>query len=156
MELVEPHSTVLVLNASFEPLRFTNGRRAIVLLLKERARFITKRVIRLVNYVRVPFNSGKDSYPTRSSIYKRDDHECQYCGSTHNLTIDHVIPRSKGGKDEWTNLVACCTKCNLKKGDKLLSETNMTLKKVPSAPFNRVYLDLEKSSVQEWKEYIIG
>lgn len=156
MELVEPHSTILVLNSSYEPLHFTNWKRAIVLLFKEKAKLITKRVIRLVSYVRIPFNQGRDSYPTRALIYKRDDHECQYCGSKKDLTIDHIIPRSKGGQDTWENLVACCYKCNLKKGNKLLSEINMTLKRNPEAPFNRVHLDLQKSHVSEWKEYVIG
>jgi len=156
MELVEPYSTVLVLNSSYEPLQFTNWKRAIVLLFKEKARLITKRVIRLVNYVHIPFHMGRGSYPTRALIYKRDDHECQYCGSDKDLTLDHVIPRSKGGRETWENLVACCTKCNLKKGNKLLSETNMTLKKEPVAPFNRVYLDVQKSGVTEWIEYVMG
>ena len=156
MELVEPHSTILVLNSSYEPLHFTNWKRAIVLLFKEKARLITKRVIRLVNYVRIPYHLAKGSYPTRASIYKRDDHECQYCGSEKDLTLDHVIPRSKGGQDTWENLVTCCTKCNLKKGNKLLSESNMTLKKTPTAPFNKVHLDVQKSGVSEWKEYVMG
>jgi 5-methylcytosine-specific restriction endonuclease McrA len=156
MELVEPHSTILVLNSSYEPLHFTNWKRAIVLLFKEKAKLITKRVIRLVSYVRIPFNQGKSSYPSRSLIYKRDDYECQYCRSEKNLTIDHVIPRSRGGQDTWENLVACCSKCNLKKGNLLLSETSMTLKKKPEAPFNRVYLDLQKSRISEWKDYVIG
>jgi hypothetical protein len=156
MESIEPHSTILVLYSSYEPLHFTNWKRAIVLLFKDKARLITKRVIRLVSYVKIPFNRGKDSYPTRALIYKRDDHECQYCGSKKDLTIDHVIPRSRGGQDTWENLVACCTKCNLKKGNHFLSETNMILKKNPEAPFNRVYLDLQKSRVSEWKEYVIG
>jgi hypothetical protein len=156
MELVEPHSTILVLNSSYEPLHFTNWKRAIVLLFKEKARLITKRVIRLVNYVNLPFHLGKGSFPTRALIYKRDDYECQYCGSEKDLTLDHVIPRSKGGRETWENLVACCAKCNLKKGSKLLSETNMTLKKQPTAPFNRVYLDVQKSGVSEWTEYVMG
>lgn len=156
MESIEPHSVILVLNSSYEPLHFTNWKRAINLLFKEKARFISKRVIRLVNYVRIPFNYGRDSYPTRALIYKRDDHECQYCGSKKDLTIDHVIPRSKGGQDTWENLVACCTKCNLKKGNQMLSETSMTLNRKPVAPFNRIYLGLQKSRISEWQEYVIA
>ena len=156
MESVEPNSTVLVLNSSYEPLHFTNWKRAVILLFKEKAKLITKRVIRLVSYVRIPFNIGGNTFPTRNLVYKRDDHECQYCGSKKDLTIDHVIPRSRGGQDTWENLVACCIKCNIKKGNKLLSETTMVLKKKPTAPLNRVYLDLQKSKVSEWKEYVIG
>lgn len=154
MEFVEPHSIILVLNSSYEPLHFTNWKRAVVLLFKEKAKLITKRVIRLIEYVRIPFN--RNSFPSRALVYKRDDYECQYCGSKQDLTIDHVIPRSKGGQDIWENLVACCIKCNLKKGNKLLSETNMKLKRPPSKPLNRVYLDLEKSRVSEWREYIFS
>lgn len=156
MEFVEPYSTILVLNSSFEPLHFTSWKRAVVLLFKEKARLITKRVIRLVNYVRIPFLRGKDCFPTRNLIYKRDDYECQYCGSKKDLTIDHVVPKSKGGKDTWENLVTCCYKCNLKKGNRNLVETGMSLDKEPTAPFNKVYLDLEKSKVTEWQEYVIG
>ncbi len=154
MEIVEPHSTILVLNSSYEPIHFTNWKRAIVLLFKEKAKLITKRIIRLVNYVKLPFTHGKTDYPTRSMIYKRDDNECQYCGSKTNLTIDHVIPRSRGGEDTWENLVTCCASCNSKKGNLLLKETNMALKKIPHAPFSKVVLDLQKSRVAEWKEYI--
>ena len=154
MELVEPHSTILVLNSSYEPLHFTNWKRAIVLLFKQKAKLISKRIIRLVNYVKIPFSHGKNNYPTRALIYKRDDYECQYCGSKKDLTLDHVIPRSKGGKDTWENLVACCNTCNLKKGDKLLKETNMTLRSIPQAPFSRVILDIQKNKVDEWKEYV--
>lgn len=156
MEFVEPHTTILVLNSSYEPLHFTNWKRAVILLFKEKAKMITKRVIRLVNYVRIPFTRNRDTSPTRSLIYKRDDHECQYCGSKKELTIDHIIPRSRGGKDTWENLVACCYKCNIKKGNLLLNETNMTLRSIPHAPLNNVYLDLKKSAVSEWKEYVIG
>jgi 5-methylcytosine-specific restriction endonuclease McrA len=106
--------------------------------------------------VRIPYHLAKNAYPTRASIYKRDDHECQYCGSEKDLTLDHVIPRSKGGQDTWDNLVTCCSKCNLKKGNKLLSESNMILRKTPSAPFNKVHLDVQKSGVSEWKEYVMG
>jgi 5-methylcytosine-specific restriction endonuclease McrA len=154
MELVEPHSTILVLNSSYEPLHFTNWKRAIVLLFKQKAKLISKRIIRLVNYVKIPFSYGRSDYPTRALIYKRDDYECQYCESKNDLTIDHIIPRSKGGKDTWDNLVACCTSCNLKKGNKLLKETNMILKSIPQAPISRVILDIQKTKVSEWKDYL--
>lgn len=154
MELVEPHSIVLVLNSSYEPLHFTNWKRAIILLFKQKAKLISKRIIRLVNYVNIPFSYGRTNYPTRALIYKRDDYECQYCGSKYDLTIDHVIPRSKGGDDTWENLVACCSSCNLKKGDKLLKETTMVLRKIPEAPISKVILDLQKTKVSGWKDYL--
>jgi len=156
MEYIEPYTTILVLNSSYEPIQFTNWKRAVVLCFKQKAKVISKRIIRLINYVKIPFTSQSYHYPTRNLIYKRDDYECQYCGSRQNLTIDHVIPKSKGGEDTWNNLVACCAKCNVKKGDKLLKELDMSLKKDPKAPFSKVMLDLEKSKVTEWKEFVYG
>ena len=152
MELVEVNSTILVLNSSYEPLHFTSWKRAIVLLFKNKAKYISKRVIRLVNYVRLPFT--KVIHPTRSLIYKRDDHQCQYCGSTEDLTLDHIIPKSKGGGDTWDNLVTCCIKCNSKKGNKYLKETDLVLRNKPTIPFNKTLLDVQKSKISEWKEYL--
>jgi 5-methylcytosine-specific restriction endonuclease McrA len=71
--------------------------------------------------------------PTRQAILKRDAHQCQYCGATKDLTMDHLIPRSKGGQDSWENLVTACYTCNNKKGDKLLQDTSLKLKKSPQA-----------------------
>ena len=124
---VQSNSTILVLNSSYEPLHFTDWKRAVILLFKDKAKLINKRIIRLVKYVRIPFSSGFREYPKRKMIYKRDHYTCQYCGSIKDLTIDHVIPKSKGGTNKWNNLVTCCRKCNLKKGNKFLSETNMTV-----------------------------
>ena len=92
--------------------------------------------------------------PSRSSIYKRDDHKCQYCGSTRSLTIDHIIPKSKGGQDTWENLVVGGCSCNTKKGDKFLEQTAMKLLKTPKKPTNNIEFTLVKSNVQEWQEYI--
>ena len=91
--------------------------------------------------------------PTRSMIYKRDRNSCQYCGVTTRLTIDHVIPRSKGGEDTWDNLVVACSSCNVKKSDKMLEQTNLKLRKMPRAPYSTVAIDLAESSVDEWREY---
>ena len=154
MEIVEPHSTILVLNSSYEPLHFTNWKRAIILLFKEKAKLISKRVIRLVNYVIIPFSRMNNMYPTKNLIYKRDKNKCQYCGSTKSLTIDHVIPRSRGGKDTWENLVVACSLCNIKKGDKMLEHTGMKLSSTPKAPISKVLIDLTDSKVPEWKEFI--
>lgn len=151
--MIEPHSTILVLNSSYEPLHFTNWKRAVILLFKEKAKAISKRVIRLVNYVKLKFKNNK-LYPSRSLIFKRDDYECQYCGTKKDLTLDHIIPKSKSGQDTWENLVACCTPCNLKKGNKFIHETDMKLKSIPKAPFSAVLLDLQKSKVKEWKEFL--
>jgi hypothetical protein len=153
MESIQSHSTILVLNSSYEPLHFTNWKRAVILLFKEKAKVISKRVIRLVNYVIIPFRRMTNMYPTRNLIYKRDKNKCQYCGSTKSLTIDHVIPKSKGGQDTWENLVVACAPCNVKKGDKLLEQTNMKLVRTPRAPVSKVLMDLENSNQEEWKEF---
>ena len=116
---IEPHQTILVLNASYEPINFTNWKRAIVLLMKNKAQALGKRVIRLVNYIKLPYEKLMQNKPSRAMIYKRDGHKCQYCGSTKNLTIDHIIPRSRGGEDTWENLVVACNPCNTRKSDKI-------------------------------------
>ena len=155
MKFVEPYSTILVLNSSYEPLHFTNWKRAIILLFKEKAKLISKRVIRLVNYVRIPFMRFADQTPTRNMIYKRDGYSCQYCGSTRDLTIDHVIPRSKGGQDTWENLVAACKNCNQVKGEKTPEEANMPLLKKPKRP-NRIHYfqRLVRKKQADWRPYL--
>ena len=87
-------------------------------------------------------------------IYKRDDHTCQYCGSTKRLTIDHVLPKCRGGEDTWENMVVACSSCNTKKGSRLLDQTGMKLAKPPRPPANKILLALDKSNVVEWKNYI--
>ena len=149
-----PHQTVLVLNASYEPINFTQWKRAVVLLLKEKAQVLSSRVIRLIDYVKIPLNRIMIQKPTRALIYQRDDHTCQYCGSQKKLTVDHVIPRSRGGQDTWENMVVACSPCNVKKGNTLLEQTGMKLKRVPKAMENKITLKLNKSNVTEWKSYI--
>lgn len=107
-----------------------------------------------MNYVIIPFRRMNNLYPTRGLIYKRDKNKCQYCGSTKSLTIDHVIPKSKGGEDTWENLVVACSSCNVKKGDKLLEQTNMKLAKTPRAPLSKILMDLENTSNEEWIDYV--
>jgi 5-methylcytosine-specific restriction endonuclease McrA len=152
--LIEPNKTILVLNASYEPINFTNWKRAIVLLLKEKAQRLSSRVIRLVNYIKLPIEKIMANKPSRHMIYKRDDHMCQYCGSFKELTIDHVIPRSRGGVDSWENMVVACMPCNTHKGDKTPEEWGRPLYRKPKAPFNKMTLALNKSNVSEWKEYV--
>jgi 5-methylcytosine-specific restriction endonuclease McrA len=150
---LEPNQTILVLNASYEPLNFTNWRRAVVLLIKNKAQALGKRVIRLVNYIKIPYKKLMQNKPSRAMIYKRDGHKCQYCGSTRNLTIDHIFPTSKGGDNTWENLVVACMPCNTRKGDKLLEETNLTLDTTPKKPFNKMLFSLDRADVPEWKKY---
>lgn len=150
---IEPNQTILVLNASYEPLSFCNWRRAVVLLMKNKAKALGKRVIRLVNYIKIPYSKLMDTKPSRTMIYKRDGHKCQYCGSTKQLTIDHIIPRSRGGEDTWENLVVACMPCNTKKSNKLLEETNLTLRSIPKQPINKMLFALDRSTDPEWKQY---
>ena len=124
---------VLVLNATYEPINVCSVRRAVVLLLKEKAELLERGrwelhsesstlarpvVIRLVSYVRVPRDAHRRKI-TRRAVFARDGWACQYCGSRSNLTVDHVIPRSKGGSSSWENIVASCAPCNRRKGDRL-------------------------------------
>jgi 5-methylcytosine-specific restriction endonuclease McrA len=87
-------------------------------------------------------------------IYKRDNYTCQYCGATKHLTIDHVVPKSKGGGDTYFNLVVACSKCNIKKSDKFLEQTDMKLLKKPRAPKNKIEFSLWGSDNLEWSSYI--
>jgi len=140
---------VLVLNASFEPLSLVSIRRAIVLLLREKAELleVTQQmlhscnhslpvplVIRLVHYVRLPHRKVPS---TRTAIMLRDAYTCQYCGESpgHDyLTVDHVTPRSRGGSHEWHNLVTACKCCNQKKGSLTPEEAGMQLIRRPFEP----------------------
>jgi len=151
---ISSDSQVLVLNASYEPINLTNWKRAIVLVLKQKAQVLSGKVIRLLNYITIPFNTFSRIKPSRDMIYKRDKHKCQYCGATKRLTIDHVIPKSKGGDDSWENLVVACSSCNTKKSNKLLEHCGMKLMKRPLAPTSKVSLALMYSNVEEWKEYV--
>lgn len=161
---------VLVLNASYEPLNITSWRRAIVLLLKGKAEQVEHNgkliysecplptVIRLRHYVRVPY---KEIPLTRRNILHRDGHSCQYCGySGDELTLDHVIPRSRGGGETWENLVTACVRCNVRKGNRTPDESKMPLFKNPRRPYSSLYFEVSKHLKsglhQEWQKYVIG
>lgn len=140
---------VLVLNASYEPLSLVSIRRAVVLIMREKAEPVAATaqrlrsanmtmaaplVIRLVHYVRLPHRKVP---PTRAAIMLRDAYSCQYCGTTPgrgSLTVDHVIPRSRGGTHDWFNLVAACKACNQKKGSSTPEEAMMKLMRRPYEP----------------------
>lgn len=147
---------VLLLNANYEPLNICNIRRAVTLLILEKAEVIhaadsivltgegtfnVPSVVRMRYQVKRPLPQLRLS---RHSILARDNYCCQYCGATKDLTIDHVIPRWTGGPHTWENLVACCRKCNLKKGDKTPQQANMKLKRQPKRPHYVPYLSLQK------------
>src|SRR5579864_1923960 len=166
------HQPVLVLNASYEPINVCAARRAIVLVLKgvamteeENGHFlhaarIAIRVpsgIRLLEYRRIPHQTRALS---RKNILLRDRNTCQYCGSALNaaeLTLDHVIPRSRGGTSTWENLVACCHSCNRTKGNHMPHEVNMKPLREPR-PFNlhtsRHIMRLMGHSDAKWRKYL--
>lgn len=139
---------VLLLNATFEPLTALPLRRAIVLVVCGKAEIVhddsagmvlhsaratvsIPSVIRLSSFVRVPYRGRVPL--TRAALMHRDRYRCAYCGGRAE-TIDHVLPRSRGGPHTWTNCVACCAKCNHRKADRLLSELGWRLRTVPRVP----------------------
>ncbi len=147
---------VLVLNATHLPINITSWRRAMVLLYKGKAlgiefngamindKFRLPEIIKLSQYVPLPYI---EVVLSRKNIYLRDNHTCQYCGKTGgNLTIDHVIPKSKGGKETWDNMVVCCAKCNNRKGDSTLKEAGIKLKFNPYKPPSSLYLHMTRLS----------
>ena len=154
VDLIIPHKETLVLNSDFNPITFASWRRSVVLIIKGKAKVVSPRVIRLVNYIRLPPAKLLAGKPSKKAILKRDHHTCQYCGSFKSLTVDHIIPTSKGGKDVWANLVAACRSCNERKGDLTLKESGMILYSKPQPPFNRVSLIIKTSNVTEWKTYL--
>lgn len=166
------NSRVLVLNASYEPINVCTARRAIVLILKgvalaeeitsqwvHSARFSMPMpsVIRLVEYIHIPFERKSLS---RKNILLRDHNTCQYCGQTFSpqeLTLDHVIPRSRGGESTWDNLVTCCRSCNHRKGDRSPEEAGMRLLKRPQAynlHVNRQIIRYLGRADQAWRKYL--
>jgi len=123
--------TILVLNATYEPLNHTTWKRARILVLKGKAHVESSRTIRLKKYVKVPVRPGAVTRPTRALILKRDEHVCQYCEyKGPKLTIDHVIPKSRGGEDTWQNLVTSCLECNNCKDNRTPEEWAKDLKRV--------------------------
>lgn len=154
MPKIQPNSSVLVLNSSYTPLHITSWKRAIVLILKEKAQFISSTVIRLFHYVRIPISKMTLRKPTKSMIYLRDGYKCCYCNSSRNLTLDHVIPKSRGGDSSFSNLVVCCSSCNTKKANRLLEQTGMKLLRKPRAPHNPVFLHLKNHRNPEWSQYV--
>jgi 5-methylcytosine-specific restriction endonuclease McrA len=164
-------SSVLVLNATYEPLNVVSVRRAILLLLKDKAEileaseqrvraanfsFPVPLVIRLVYYVRVPHRL---SIPlTRRTVLIRDNYTCQYCGCQPpkaELTIDHIMPRVRGGITSWDNVVCACKPCNLRKGGRTPEEVNMHLRSQPGRPkYVAMVLFSEVATHGAWHKYI--
>ena len=159
---------VLVLNSTYEPLNVCSARRALVLLLKEKAEVVEAstsayrserivltlpHVIRLRTYIHVPRRNG--ARLTRRAVFARDRHRCQYCGSDRHLTVDHVVPRSKGGGDTWDNVVTSCAACNRKKGDRLPHHVGFLLPHAPRPPDMAAFVYLHVDRVHDsWVPYL--
>jgi 5-methylcytosine-specific restriction endonuclease McrA len=167
------NTTVLVLNQNYEPLNVCNVRRAIIMVFDGKAEVLeeyplimrsTSRVfpfpsvIRMTYLIRRPRPRVK---LTRREIFIRDGFTCQYCGrKSHDLTIDHVIPRSRGGGHSWENLVSACKSCNHRKGGKSLQQARMKLRSDPKEPRASMYYTIERrldSSVTDsWWKFLPG
>lgn len=138
---------VLLLNANYAPLNVCSTRRALGLLYTGKAEMLHNgrgyvRTVRLSfprpSVIRLGY-MVKRPYPrvrlTKREIFRRDNHSCQYCGAPSNhLTIDHVMPRHRGGEYSWSNLVTACPQCNLRKGGRTLKEVRMNLRRPPREP----------------------
>ncbi len=162
------NSNVLVLNQDYQPLSVCSVQRSVKLLFLDKAEMLHEdpekvirtvdqefsypSVIRLRYYIRIPYSR---IVLTRKNIMKRDRHICQYCGVKSDLTLDHVMPKSRGGKDTWENLVTACNKCNVKKGDRTPDEAKMPLKAKPYRPIHITFFQNLMGGVQEhWKPYL--
>jgi 5-methylcytosine-specific restriction endonuclease McrA len=161
---------VLVLNATFEPINVCTVRRATVLVLKERAEILERHerdlhaesltmprpiVIRLTTYVRVPREAHRRKI-TRRAVFARDRWTCQYCGGVRGtLTLDHVVPRSRGGPSTWDNIVTCCAPCNRRKGDRLPKAVGMKLMAQPRPPSPHIFVHVATTTIHPaWEQYL--
>jgi len=160
---------VLVLNASYEPLSICDARNAVLLLFcgkammvashpEYRIRTVTESyplpsIVRLTVYVRVEYRSA---VLNRQNLFRRDDFTCQYCGRTDvSLSIDHVIPKSRGGEESWENLITACKPCNTRKGNRTPSEAGMSMLQKPARPSHITLMRQPCLSISdEWKPYL--
>ncbi|MCZ7663708.1 MAG: HNH endonuclease [Thermoleophilia bacterium] len=159
---------VLVLNATYEPINTCSTKRAVVLLLKNKAEILEggaevlraarltvtrPLVIRLRTYVKVP--RGDRRRLSRRAVLARDGYRCQYCGSVRHLTLDHIVPRSRGGSTCWENVVTSCAPCNTRKGASLPDEIGMALARTPRPPTVTDFLSTSPHGVPpSWRPYL--
>jgi 5-methylcytosine-specific restriction endonuclease McrA len=156
----------LVLNASYDPLAVVTARRAVVLVLKDKAEIIEANgqvfrsqrlvipapsVVRLNYFVKVPFRARASL--TRRAVFVRDEWTCQYCASPAE-NVDHVVPRSRGGEHIWENVVAACRRCNSKKENRLPHQVGLALRRQPFAPRDGFRLSLGRLE-PEWEPYLM-
>jgi 5-methylcytosine-specific restriction endonuclease McrA len=159
------NNQVVVFSKNYLPLARINIKRAIVLLVTNQAESLdfssTKQwevrspnlVLQVPEHIRLlggnPERQWKVPPVSRREVLRRDNHTCQYCGSTRHLTLDHILPRSKGGPHTWDNVVTACEKCNAAKGDRLLPEIGMQLRTKPKAPMHPAIAFAE----QFWRDH---
>lgn len=167
--MVLTNSPVLVLNQSYEPLNICHAKRALALVMSGKAEmlengmgyictstasYVIPSVIKLEYIVRRPRTERK---LTRIGIFHRDGYVCQYCGNSGQLTIDHVVPRVRGGRHTWDNVVACCIPCNRKKADMTLEHSGMKLNRPPAKPHGGYGFFIPHHYVKQaerWGEYL--
>lgn len=159
---------VLVLNQDYSPLTVCSIQRAFLLTFLGKAELISgfdgqylrtitaqypkPAVVRIINYIRIPY---KDVELSRQNVFKRDSYSCQYCGTSKDLTLDHVLPRSRKGRSSWTNLVTACKSCNARKGDALPEEIGLILKSKPYKPSFILFLrDFSGYIQDEWRPFL--
>ena len=159
---------VLVLNQDFSALTLCSVERAMVLILLQKAELVAAlpdrqvrspsrhypwpSIVRLRTYASVPY---KNILISRKNVLRRDRFRCQYCGGRDLLTVDHVMPKSRGGKDTWENLVAACTRCNNRKGSRTPDEAGMKLVRKPFRPTHVMFIRDYGGSVNDtWKPYL--
>jgi 5-methylcytosine-specific restriction endonuclease McrA len=162
------NAEVLVLNQDYQPLSICSVQRSVKLVFLDKAEMLhdnPERVLRTVNdeysypsvirlrkYINLPYSRIALS---RRNIMKRDQHTCQYCGIKSDLTLDHVMPRSRGGRDSWENLITACNTCNVKKGNRTPEEAKMPLRTKPYRPIHITFFRNLMNGVQEhWKPYL--
>jgi 5-methylcytosine-specific restriction endonuclease McrA len=158
---------VLVLNQDFRPICLCSVERAFLLIFLSKAEMMSAyqnqylrtvsqsfpcpSVIKIRNYVNLPY---KGVVLSRNNILKRDNHTCQYCGIKENLTLDHLIPKSKGGKTTWTNLVTACKSCNSRKGDRSPEDAGFILAQKPIKPSYMSFIKATTKHLREdWKPF---
>lgn len=159
---------VLVLNQDYNPLTICSAERAFLLLYLDKADLLSQikekalrsvstaypypSVIKVKKYISIPY---KGVILTRHNIFKRDAYICQYCGANKDLTLDHLIPKSKGGKSTWTNLVTACKTCNSRKGDYNPEDVGMVLLRKPIRPSYVMFIRSTAKTIREdWLPYL--
>ncbi len=159
---------VLVLNQDNTPISICTVQRAFILNYLKKTELVKPAngyrlhsvdqsfpmpaVIRLTRYVHIPY---KGVALTRQNVFKRDNFNCQYCGTSRELTLDHVVPKSKGGRSSWENLITACKRCNARKGDYTPDQAGITLRRKPYKPTYLMFLrEFSGYHCEEWHPFL--